>query len=98
VAKLVGCAIGAAGLSGRRRLQVGAGMIPRNEVALVVAAAGRAAGELSADVFSVLVTAVFVSTLLAPPLLRALIPPVERGPEQVPEVPPEATGTEEGAQ
>src|SRR6266542_2373493 len=96
VAKLAGCAAGAAGLSARRRLQVGAGMIPRNEVALVVAAAGRGTGALSADLFSVLVAAVIVSTLIAPPLLRALIPPSERGPERALEGPPEAPGGEEG--
>ncbi len=96
VAKLAGCAAGSIGLSGRHRFQVGAGMIPRNEVALVVAAAGRAAGALSADIFSVVVAAVIVSTLVAPPLLRVLIPPGERGPERALEGPPEAPGGEEG--
>lgn len=91
-AKLGGCALGAVGLSGRRRLQVGAGMVPRNEVALVVAAVGRVAGALSNEVFSVIVAAVIVSTLLAPPLLRGLIPAAERGRGRAPEGPSEAPG------
>jgi Kef-type K+ transport system membrane component KefB len=95
-AKLVGCAFGAAGLTGRQRFQVGAGMIPRNEVTLVVAAAGQSAGALSDDVFSVVVGVALLTTLLAPPLLRILIPPAERGPERAPEGPPEAPGGEEG--
>jgi Na+:H+ antiporter len=95
-AKLGSCSLAALGLSARKRLQVGAGMVPRNEVALVVAAAGRVSGTLSADVFSVVVAVVIVSTLLAPPLLRALVTQAERGPERHPEGPPEAPGWEEG--
>jgi Kef-type K+ transport system membrane component KefB len=94
-AKISGCALGAVGLSVRRRFQVGAGMTPRNEVALVVAAAGQAAGALSDEVFSVVVAAVIVSTLVAPVLLRALIPAAERGPERMGAGPPEAPGSEE---
>jgi Kef-type K+ transport system membrane component KefB len=74
VAKIVGCALGARGLSPRERLQVGLGMLPRNEVTLVVASAGLAAGIFDRDGFSVLVAAVVVSTLVAPALLRLAIP------------------------
>jgi Na+:H+ antiporter len=90
VAKLSGCFAGAIGLGRRQRLQVGVGMIPRNEVALVVAAAGRSSGAIGGDVFSVIVAAVIVSTLLAGGLLRTLIPRGERGPERAWEGPPEA--------
>jgi Kef-type K+ transport system membrane component KefB len=92
-AKLAGCALGAAGLPRRERLQVGAGMIPRNEVALVVATSSLASAGITSEVFSVIVASVLVSTLVAAPILRLAIPAHERHrPEQPGEVPPEATG------
>jgi Kef-type K+ transport system membrane component KefB len=95
MAKLAGCALGATNLGRRRRLQVGAGMVPRNEVALVVATAGLGSGALSPEVFAVVVTAVIASTLFAPPVLRILIPSAERGLGREAEGPPEAPGGEE---
>jgi Kef-type K+ transport system membrane component KefB len=57
-----------------RRAFVGAGMVPRGEVGLVFASVGRASGALSGEVFVALVLAVFATTFLAPPLLKALRP------------------------
>jgi len=92
-AKLAGSALGAAGLPRRERLQVGAGMIPRNEVALVVATSSLASAGITSEVFSVIVASVLVSTLVAAPVLRLAIPAPERHPPEQPgEVPPEATG------
>jgi Kef-type K+ transport system membrane component KefB len=96
LAKMLAGAGGAVGLGWRERLQVGAGMVPRNEVALVVAAAGVASGALSTDTFSVVVGAVIVSTVCAGPLLRIFIPRTVRGPERALEGPPEAPGGEQG--
>jgi len=69
-AKMLGAGAGAIGLGRRGRLQVAAGMIPRTEVTLVVATAGLASGVIDGDIFSVLVAAVVVSTLLSGPALR----------------------------
>jgi Kef-type K+ transport system membrane component KefB len=82
VAKFLGASAGALGLTARVRLQVGAGMLPRTEVTLVVATAGLASGAIDADIFAVLVTAVVVSTLLSGPLLRWTIPGRGRGPSR----------------
>jgi Kef-type K+ transport system membrane component KefB len=94
VAKFAGCGGGALGLDVRGRLQVGAGMIPRNEVTLVVASAGLASGTIGPRVFAVLGAAVLVSTLTAPLVLRLAVPGRARpGREPFGEGPPEAPGT-----
>jgi Kef-type K+ transport system membrane component KefB len=92
-AKVVGCGGGAMGLFPRERLQVGVGMLPRGEVTLVVASTGVASGLLDQKIFSVLVAVVFVSTLVAPALVRFTVPRPERRPvEQPVESPPESPG------
>ncbi len=71
--KLLGAAGGArlGGLTGHRAWQVGAGMVARGEVTLIVAALGSRAGLIKSNTFSAIVLAVLISTLLTPPLLRA---------------------------
>jgi len=61
-----------------RRAFVGAGMVPRGEVGLIFAAIGKASGTLPDDVFVAVVLAVFGTTFLAPPLLKALAPAPSR--------------------
>jgi Kef-type K+ transport system membrane component KefB len=71
--KLLGAATGA-GLGGFKRveaLQLGAGMVARGEVTLIVAAVGSRAGLIDGRAFSAIVVAVLVSTLVTPPMLRA---------------------------
>ena len=70
--KLLGAAGGArlGGLSGNESLQLGAGMVARGEVSLIVAAAGSQARLIDARAFSAVVVAVLLSTLVTPPLLR----------------------------
>jgi Kef-type K+ transport system membrane component KefB len=72
--KLVGAGYGArlAGFSWRESVQLGAGMISRGEVGLILAAVGLANGLLSQVEFSAIVGTVLFSTLVTPPLLRAL--------------------------
>jgi Kef-type K+ transport system membrane component KefB len=95
LAKWAGCGVGAAGLDRRQRALVGAGMIPRNEVTLVVASAALADGAVSADLFSVLVGVVLVSTLLGPTLMRVSLPSTRRHRrERKDEGPPEAAGSQ----
>jgi Na+:H+ antiporter len=57
-----------------RRPFIGAGMVPRGEVGLIFASIGRSTGALAPRVFVAVVIAVFATTFLAPPMLKALAP------------------------
>jgi monovalent cation:proton antiporter-2 (CPA2) family protein len=72
--KLVGAALGAklAGFSWNSSLAVGAGMVSRGEVALIIAGIGLDTKLLSPDLFAVLVVVVLVTTIVTPPLLKAI--------------------------
>ena len=70
--KLAGCGLGALGLGRRSAAIVGVGMIPRGEVSLIVATAGRALGLISGTMFSAIVIVVVLTTLIVPPCLTAL--------------------------
>jgi Kef-type K+ transport system membrane component KefB len=56
------------------RVFIGAGMIPRGEVGLIFAQIGKQNGALPEPVFVAVVLAVFATTFLTPPLLKALKP------------------------
>jgi Kef-type K+ transport system membrane component KefB len=56
------------------KLAVGIGMLPRGEVGLVFAAIGRTLGVISDEIFSAIVLMVIVTTLIAPPLLKIVMP------------------------
>ena len=77
VGKIVGCGIGAklAGMNGRESLQVGVGMIPRMELALIIATAAISHGFLTGHVaHQILLTTVLltiITTLLATFLIKA---------------------------
>jgi Kef-type K+ transport system membrane component KefB len=58
-------------------LRVGVGMMPRGEVALIVASAGLRVGAIGSQLFSMTVVTVFFTSLLTPPLLKLVF---ERGP------------------
>lgn len=70
--KVVGCGVGALTMrmSLREALQIGIGMTARGEVALVMIAAGRAAGLVSDMLFTSTIVMALVTTLITPPLLR----------------------------
>lgn len=53
------------------RLLIGIGMLPRGEVGLVFASIGRTLGVISDELFSAIVLMVLITTLIAPPLLKA---------------------------
>ena len=61
-----------------RKLVVGVGMVPRGEVGLIFAQTGLAAGVLDAALFSAVMLMVMVTTLIAPPALKALLGPGSR--------------------
>lgn len=70
--KILGCGLGGllGGLGARDSLRVGVGMIPRAEVALIIAAMGVRAGVVGGELFSLTVLMVLFTSLLTPPLLR----------------------------
>jgi Kef-type K+ transport system membrane component KefB len=72
VSKLIGCGLPMLGQGWREVLQVGTGMMPRGEVALIVALAGLNARIVTETTYSIVVIMTAVTTLLAPPLLRVL--------------------------
>jgi Kef-type K+ transport system membrane component KefB len=74
VTKLIGGGLGAklGGLSWRGSVMVGAGMVSRGEVALVLAGAALSAGAIDRTIFSALIVMTLVTTLLTPPMLRLL--------------------------
>jgi Kef-type K+ transport system membrane component KefB/mannitol/fructose-specific phosphotransferase system IIA component (Ntr-type) len=75
ISKILGCGV-AAGMFGfnfRGSMTVGIGMVPRGEVALIVAGIGLAAGVIPHDAFSVAVMTTFLTTLITPPILARLV-------------------------
>jgi fructose-specific phosphotransferase system IIA component len=71
LAKIVGCG-GPALLLGfnlRGAIRIGAGMVPRGEVALIIAGIGIASGILDNQLFGVIILMTLITTLAAPPLL-----------------------------
>jgi len=57
-------------------LRIGIGMLPRGEVALIVAGVGLSRGIIGNDLFGVSVMMTLITTMLAPPLL---VPAFARG-------------------
>jgi Kef-type K+ transport system membrane component KefB len=57
-----------------RRAFIGAGMVPRGEVGLIFASLGLATKALPERVFVAVLVAVFATTFLTPPMLKALKP------------------------
>lgn len=76
VAKAVGCGVFARvfGFTTTESIRVGAGMISRGEVGLIVAGYGLANGLIGQQVFSASVIMVLVTTMVTPPLLRLTFP------------------------
>ncbi len=60
---------------GLRKLVIGVGMIPRGEVGLIFAQAGLSSRLLDAGLYSSVALMVIITTFIAPPLLRVMLPP-----------------------
>jgi Kef-type K+ transport system membrane component KefB len=71
--KLIGGTLGALSIGRWEAVSVGAGMVPRGEVGVVVATLGLSAGVLSTDLFSALLVAVVLTTVVGPYLLTAAV-------------------------
>jgi Kef-type K+ transport system membrane component KefB len=72
VSKLIGCGLPMIRQGWRQVLQVGTGMMPRGEVALIVALVGLQSGIVSQSAYGIVVLMTAVTTILAPPILRYL--------------------------
>jgi Kef-type K+ transport system membrane component KefB len=76
--KFAGSWLGARSLGAREAAVVGIGMVPRGEVGIVIAGIALAEGAVSQRFFAVVVGMSVLTTILAPPVLRA----VARRPDQ----------------
>ncbi len=73
--KLIGCSLPCLALNfnWRGALRVGVGMIPRGEVALIIAGVGLAAGIISGEVFNIVMIMTFLTTLITPLILDRML-------------------------
>ncbi|MDX2150864.1 MAG: cation:proton antiporter [Bryobacteraceae bacterium] len=81
LSKLLGCGLGALRRGWGDAFRIGAGMVPRGEVGMVVAQIGLGLGVISDQVYAVTVFMAVATTLVAPPLLNMAYRGVE--PDQV---------------
>lgn len=70
--KLLGCGVVAkfVGFKPRESLQIGVGMIPRGEVALIVTDIGLKLGVVPKGLFAAIIFMILVTTMASPPLLK----------------------------
>jgi len=71
IAKIIGCGLPAMafGFNTKGALRIGCGMVPRGEVALIIAGIGMTAGILDESMFGVVILMTLVTTLVAPPII-----------------------------
>lgn len=71
LSKVLGCGIPAlfTGFNLRGGLRIGLGMLPRGEVALIIAGMGLSVGIIDRGIFGVAIMMTMLTTLIAPPLL-----------------------------
>ena len=81
LAKVLGCAVPSlfCGFNTLGSLRIGVGMIPRGEVALIIAGIGLSSGYLDNHIFSVGILMTLLTTVAPPPILVALFSTPKRG-------------------
>lgn len=84
VSKLVGCGLGALPLGLTEAKRIGAGMVPRGEVGMVVAQIGASMGTVSQQAYSVVVVMAVMTTVVAPILLTWTFGSIAQEPEDFP--------------
>jgi Kef-type K+ transport system membrane component KefB len=77
VSKVLGCGLPMLGEGMSTAVKVGVGMMPRGEVALIVALIGLQMKAISPPAYAVIIFMAGITTLLAPPVLRYLFRHVE---------------------
>ncbi|GAA4718535.1 cation:proton antiporter [Brevibacillus fulvus] len=72
LSKLIGAGLGSrlAGFAWRSSWGIGAAMVSRGEVALIIAAIGTQSNLLSEELFAVMVVVVLVTTIVTPPMMK----------------------------
>ena len=70
LSKLIGCGLGATGMSPKDMMRIGLGMVPRGEVGMVVAQLGLSMAVIEKPVYAVVVFMAVATTVVAPPLLN----------------------------
>ena len=72
IGKIIGCGLGAkiSGFKWKQSLQVGIGMIPRAEVAIIIASLGVGLGVIGNEQLTAVVLMVLITTLITPSLLK----------------------------
>lgn len=70
LSKMAGCGLGAWNLGRANMYRVGAGMVPRGEVGMVVAQIGMGLGAVTDMLYGVVVSMSLLTTMVAPPLLK----------------------------
>ena len=80
-AKVVGCLVPSmcCGFNFLGGLRIGAGMVPRGEVSLVIAGLGLSSGYLTQEIFGIGILMTLVTTVVAPPALVGLFAPKAKG-------------------
>lgn len=70
-AKIFGCGLPAflSGFNLRGAFRIGAGMLPRGEVTLIIAGVGLASGAIGQDMFGVAIMALLIASVITPPIL-----------------------------
>jgi len=84
-AKMVGCGLPALFLNFNKlgAIRIGLGMVPRGEVALIIAGIGLSYGILDEKIFGVAIMMTLLTTIPAPPLLNIYLKKRERGTRKV---------------
>ena len=80
-AKVIGCMVPSmcCGFNTLGGLRIGAGMVPRGEVALIIAGLGLSSGYLTQEIFGIGILMTLVTTVVAPPALVGLFAPKAKG-------------------
>lgn len=75
IAKIIGCGIPALGLKFNflGAFRIGTGMVPRGEVALIVAGIGLSSGFLDQQLFGSAILMTLLTTIIAPPILNVIL-------------------------
>jgi Kef-type K+ transport system membrane component KefB len=71
--KLVGCSLGAMTRGERTAMIVGAGMVPRGEVGIVIAMIGLSMGTIVLSTYSIIILVSIATTLYTPFLIKAVV-------------------------
>jgi Kef-type K+ transport system membrane component KefB len=80
ISKIAGCGLPLYREGWRSMLQVGVGMTPRGEVALIVALIGLQMNMISQRAYALVIVMTAVTTILPAPFLRTLFKPDDKGP------------------